>query len=248
MAGKNRKFKSPERGTILYGINSVAERLRKDPASIKKIFLRNNFKNPKIEKLLKNSKAAACRVSESKLDGIKDISNHQGIIALARPFSYRDFESLLERKELIVFLDRINDPQNLGGIIRTAACLGGVSLVIPKHKSCLITDSVLHVASGGENYVAVSLVSNIVNSLLEAKRQGYWVAGAVAKGGADIKKSDLSFPLCVVMGSEGEGIRYGIDKYLDFRVSIPMQGAPLSFNVNVAFAIFCYEILNIRAD
>jgi len=102
---------------------------------------------------------------------------------------------------------------------------------------------VLHVASGGENYVPVTKVANLTNAMLAAKEAGYWMAGAVVDEGAqDINKLSLPFPLGLVLGSEGEGVRYGVDKHLDIRARIPMAGAPLSFNVAMACAIFGYEI------
>ena len=141
-----------------------------------------------------------------------------------------------------IFLDRIFDPQNLGAIIRTTACFGGFVIVIPKHKACQITEAVLRVASGGENHTPIVLVSNLTNALLEAKKNGFWVVGAVIDEGQDMRQAKLPFPLCFVLGSEGPGIRYGLQKHLDVKVNIPMEGARLSLNVGAATAVFCYEI------
>ena len=144
-------------------------------------------------------------------------------------------------------LDRIFDPQNLGAIIRTAACFGKLAVVIPRHKACEVTETVLRVASGGENFTPVAMASNLTKAILEAKEAGFWVVGAVVGDGQDINKVDLPFPLCFVLGSEGQGLRYGVEKHLDVRVRIPMEGAPLSFNVSGACAIFCHEIAKQRA-
>ena len=141
-----------------------------------------------------------------------------------------------------MFLGSINDPQNLGSIIRTVACLGGFSVVIPERSSCEVNDTVMHVASGGENFVPVSMVNNMSNALIKAKKEGFWVVGAVIEDAVDINKTRLPFPMCLVLGSEGKGIRYGVSKHLDLRVALPMRGAPLSFNVAMSCAIFCYEI------
>jgi len=153
----------------------------------------------------------------------------------------------VDKKPTLIFLDRLNDPQNLGVIIRTAACFGRFAVVIPKFNACEVTEAVLHVASGGENFVPVSMVSNISSAVLKAKKSEYWIMGAVLSEDAqDIDKVSMPFPLGLVMGSEGEGIRYGIDKQLDIKVRIPMKGAPLSFNVAMACAIFCHEIAKQR--
>ena len=144
----------------------------------------------------------------------------------------------------LIFLDRVYDPQNLGSIIRTAACFGGFAVVIPKHKACQVTETVLHVAQGGENHVPVVMVTNISKAIEEAKESGYWIVGAVTSDDAqDIDKVSLSFPVGFVLGSEGEGVRYGVQKHIDLKARIPMRGESLSFNVTVACAIFCYQII-----
>lgn len=229
----------------LYGKNSVFERIKANPASIKKIFVSENFSEPVIQAAIKAANIPLECFSKHELSKIKNISNHQGIIAYVSPFVYAFYEDLINEKEhkrCILFLDRVYDPHNLGAIIRTAACFGTFAIVIPKHKACEVTEAVLHVASGGENYVPISLVPNLLNAITKAKKSGYWIIGAVPEEGDDITKVDIPFPLGIVLGSEGEGIRYGIDKHLDIKVRIPMKGVPLSLNVTVACAIICHEV------
>ena len=231
---------------FLYGKNSVFERLKANPRSIKKIFLEENFSAPHIEELIKSAKIIAKRVPKKELLRIKHADSLQGIVASVEVFKYVGLEDLLNRPKdeqlSLIFLDRVFDPQNLGAIIRTTACFGKFAVVIPKHKACEVTEAVLHVASGGENYTPVAMVSNLTNALLTIKEKGWWVVGAVTKGGEDISSVNLPFPLCFVLGSEGKGIRYGIDKHLDVKTHIPMQGASLSFNVATSCAIFCHQI------
>lgn len=231
---------------FLYGKNSVSERLKNNPQTIKKIFLQTNFNDSNIEKIIKSKKIAVDKVTSKELFRIKNSSPLQGIVAEIEDFVYADFYELLDKPESerlsLIFLDRINDPQNLGAILRIAACFGGIGIVIPKHEACAVNDTVIHVASGGENFVPVSMVTNMVYALKEAKKSGYWVAGAVVENGEDVFDSTLAFPLALVLGSEGCGIRLGIQKYLDFKLRIPMKGANLSFNVTSACSIFCYEI------
>ena len=232
---------------FLYGKNSVLERLRADPQSINKIFVDADFAQPQIQDLIQTNKIPAERLPSKELAKLKPIKDLQGIVASVRKFQYAALDELLKPtkdKQLTpVFLDRISDPHNLGAIIRSLACFGGFAVVIPKFEACEVTEAVLHVASGGENYVPVVMVSNIANSVLKAKECGYWIAGAlVDEGTQEINQLSLPFPLGVVFGSEGEGIRYGIQKHLDIKARIPMQGVKLSFNVAMACAIFCYEI------
>lgn len=234
----------------LYGKNSVIERLKVNPGSVRKIFLKEGHQSDVIHDLIAKSKVEAEWVPEKKFMRMKRADRVQGVIAVVDKFRYLSFNELLEKspkeKLTMIFLDRLNDPQNLGVIIRSLACLGGFALVIPEYESCEVTDTVLHVASGGENYVAISKVGNLVNAIIKAKEKGFWIAGTVVDSGQDLTKTEFPFPLCLVMGSEGHGIRHGIRKHLDLQITLPMQGAGLSLNVAVATSIFCYEITKQR--
>ena len=236
---------------LLYGKNSVAERLKTNPQSIRKILLQENFSTPQIEGLIKAHSIPVERLPARQLARVKPAKDLQGIVAKVDKFKYVSFGDLLSRTEsnrlTPIFLDRINDPQNLGTIIRSAACFGGFSVVIPEFNACGVTEAVLHVACGGENYIPVSLVSNLSQAVLAAKKGGYWIMGAVLDSEAEyINKAALAFPLGLVLGSEAEGIRYGLQKHLDFKARIPMPGAKLSFNVAIAAAVFCYEVAKQR--
>lgn len=230
----------------LYGKNSVLERLKFNSGSIKKIFLQENFGDQRIIDEVKSKRVPVKRVSEKELKRIKRADRLQGIVALTDDFRYTPFEALLQKgldeNLSLIFLDNINDPHNLGSIIRIAACFGDFAVLIPEYRSCEVNDTVVHVASGGENFVPVSMVKNMTTALLKAKKAGYWIVGTVVEGEKDIESVSLPFPLCLVLGSEGRGIRHGIEKHLDMRVSLPMRGARLSFNVAMASAIFCHEI------
>lgn len=230
----------------LYGKNAATERLKANPSSVKKVLLIEGFDKKELLDLIAENNIEIEKVPKAKFMRMKKADRVQGVIALIDKFQYEPFDRLLKealnKKKQIVFLDRLNDPQNLGVIIRSLACLGGFSLVIPEHESCDVNETVLHVASGGENYLSISKVGNLSKALIKAKEKGFWAAGTVVEGGQDIAKTEFPFPLCLVMGSEGHGIRHGVRKHLDLQVTLPMQGADLSFNVAIATSIFCYEI------
>lgn len=234
----------------LYGKNSVLERLRYNPSSIKRIYLQDNFRSKDILDAINNEKIPVSRVSEKELLRIKNADRVQGIVAEAERFRYIELKELIrparQTRPTLIFLDNLSDPHNLGSIIRIAACFDGFAVVIPERNSCDINETVLHVASGGENYVPVAMVGNMSQALTEAKEAGYWAVGAVVEDGADINKVSLPFPLCLVLGSEGKGIRPGIHKHLDMKVTLPMKGAQLSFNVAMSYAIFAHEIAKQR--
>ncbi|MCK4462762.1 MAG: hypothetical protein KAU58_00450, partial [Candidatus Omnitrophica bacterium] len=152
---------------LLYGRISVFERLKTNPASIKKILLQDNISLPHIEKLIQENSIPLERLPSRQLRRIKPAKDLQGVVAKVDKFRYASFGDLVNRvqnrKLSLIFLDRINDPQNLGAIIRTLACFGGFAIVIPQFNACGVTEAVLHVASGGENYISVSVVPNLSN-------------------------------------------------------------------------------------
>ena len=230
----------------LYGKNSVIQRLKVNPKSINKIFISEDFDDNLVAGFVKKAGIRYSRLTYRQLLKIKHNKHLQGIIAEIDNFSYTPFKELIDKslsENLTpIFLDNLTDPQNLGAIIRTAACLGGFTIVIPEHDSCKITDAVLHVASGGENYVPISIAGNTSKAIQAAKKAGFWATGAMAETGQDIRRTKLTFPLCLVMGSEGKGIRPGVMKHIDFKITLPMQGIRLSFNVAIATALFAYEI------
>jgi len=234
----------------LYGKHSVYERLRYNPASIRQIFLDKDFREPQLEALIAQSRIPAQRLAKKALFNIKRSDSLQGIVAKVDAFAYAGFDDLLHqasgKKHSFIFLDRIFDPQNLGAILRLAACFGSFNLVIPKHEACEVTETALHIACGGENFTPVAQVANLRNALLSVKESGYWAYGAMLDAAQDLASTKLLFPLCLVLGCEGSGVRYGLQKHLDVRVTIPMPGARLSFNVTAACAIFCYEIVRQR--
>jgi 23S rRNA (guanosine2251-2'-O)-methyltransferase len=237
---------------LLYGKNSVLERLRAHPESIRKVLLSDKFNESEVERLIEKHAIPAERLPSSELAKKLPAKDVQGILAKVRKFEYVRFEELLDvpesRRRTLVFLDRVNDPHNLGVILRTTACFGGFAAIIPEFEACDVNETVLHVASGGENYTPVSMVTNISSAITKAKQAGYWIVGAVVDEDAtSIDDGTLPFPLGFVLGSEGTGIRPGVRKHLDMKVRIPMEGALLSFNVNIACALFCYEICRQRA-
>lgn len=230
----------------LYGRNSVFERIKVAPETIEEVFLAKDFDYQEIISDIKKKNLALRFVTQKELNRFAFSGRTQGIVAKVREFKYIDFEELIANvvtgQNSFIFLDRIYDPNNLGAIIRTLACFGGFSLVIPKHNACSVTEATLHIACGGENYVSVAMVTNMSQTVRLAKKQGIWVVGAVVEAGQVLGEVKFPFPLGLVIGSEGSGIRYGLDKHLDLKVKIPMQGATLSLNASVACAVFCYEI------
>jgi len=231
----------------LYGKNSINERIRARPDSVRMIYLREGLAVPSMERSIAHKNIPFERISASSLEKMRPQKDLQGVVAKVDLFEYTPSDELmndaLKDDRTLIFLDRVNDPHNLGVIIRLAACFGGFSLIIPAREACQVNETVLHVASGGENYVPVSSVNNLAPVMDEAKKLGFWIAGSMVEEEAeDITQVSLPFPLGLVLGSEGSGIRKGLQKRFDIRIRIPMRGMPLSFNVSMACGIFCHEI------
>jgi 23S rRNA (guanosine2251-2'-O)-methyltransferase len=231
----------------LFGKNSVIERLRADPKSIRKIYVQHGFQGTLfIHKKARPWSVPVLAVPQSKLMKIGRDKNTQGVMADVEDFAYTPYDDLLDtavqKKRCPLFIDGLTDPQNLGAIIRSLACFGKFSIVLPTHDSVSITESVLRIASGGENYVPVAKVPNLANAIKKAKEEGFHIAGAVVQGGQPLGEIVLPHPLGLVIGSEQKGIRDIIRKHLDLELSIPMGSDTLSFNAAHAVSVLCYEI------
>jgi 23S rRNA (guanosine2251-2'-O)-methyltransferase len=230
----------------LYGKNPVLERLKTDPGSIKKLYLQ---KRTDLSDIVRETKKIGMDFESVDKDWMKREAGSvhaQGVVAEVKDFEYASFSALeeecLNKLSVPVFLDGVTDPQNLGSIIRNISCVGGFSLVIPEHNSAEVNETTLRIANGGENYIKIAKVNNIATALQAMKDKGISVAGAVLEDAEEITSASVEFPLAVVVGSEGKGIRPGVLKLVDARLFIPMKGAPISYNVAVAATLFCYEI------
>jgi len=231
----------------LFGKNPAIERLRSNPKSIRKIHLEQGFKDSAvIYKKAKLHNIPVYIMPKSKMQKVGRHANSQGVVVDVVDYEYQPYKDLLEyalkKGRTLVFLDRLNDPQNLGAILRSLACLGKFSVVLPTHDSVSVTEAVLRVASGGDNHVPIAKVSNLKKAIREAQKEGFQIMGAFVDG--DQPLDEIIFPhrLGVVIGSEQSGISDVIRKQVDLKIMIPMHTESLSFNAAHATSIICYEI------
>ncbi len=231
----------------IYGKNPVLERLKADPKSIRVIFVQSGHpEHSYIASKAKKYSIPVQVVEARKMLKLGRSMNTQGLLMDVQDFEYADYEDVVEEAAagttVLVFIDGLNDPQNLGAIIRSLGCLGGFALVLPTHDSVHVTDTVLRVACGGENHVRVVKVNNLNQAITKAKSKGIWIAGSVVKDGIDLKETKLPFPLALVIGSEEKGIRDVTLPRLDVKLSIYMAHPRMALNAAHAASIFCYEI------
>jgi len=227
----------------------VLERLRAAPKTIRTLMIQQDTGAAEIVKAAQAAGIPFLSKSKQEFAQIAPDAHTQGVLAEVGEFRYAEIEDLLRRPEprpTLILLDRVTDPQNLGAILRTLACFGGFAVVVPKHDSAEVTETVLRVACGGENYVPVARVTNLGTASEKAKKAGYWIAGTAPTGGTPLHSADWPVPLAVVLGSEGSGIRPGLEKQMELSLTLPMPGAALSFNVATAAALIAYEVTRRR--
>ena len=246
--------------TVLLGRNTVKEAL-KSGREIDAIYLTEaaeaNAKD--IVALAKRAGVPIKRASKAKLDEMSQFaaqgqkaSNHQGILAKAAAVRYRTLEDaqvLAEQRGeplFLIALDGIEDPHNLGAIIRTANLAGAHGVIIPKHRAVGLTATVAKASAGAVEYMKVARVTNINTAIAELKDKGVWVFGTAAEGSIPMYKADLTIPAAIVIGNEGEGLSQLVRKNCDVMVSIPMKGKISSLNASAAASILLYEAVRQR--
>ncbi|MBM2842097.1 MAG: rRNA ((2251)-2'-O)-methyltransferase RlmB [Bacteroidetes bacterium] len=179
----------------------------------------------------------------------------QGVVALmTSQQKYALLETILDiphkrdEKGLILILDEIEDPQNLGALVRTAECAGVHGVIIPKHHSASVTSAVAKASAGAVEHMAMAEVTNIVSMIEELKQQGYWIVGLDAMGDKLYTEIDYKIPIAIVVGNEGKGIRRLVKEHCDFLVKIPLYGKIASLNASVAGALVMYEATKQRTS
>jgi 23S rRNA (guanosine2251-2'-O)-methyltransferase len=238
----------------LAGINSIMEALN-GKRKIHKIYIQEGRGGKRIEELLQLAEKRGVYwqyVDKQRLDQMYTIANHQGVIAQADSFEYSTIEAILEHAALsgqeafILILDGIEDPQNMGSIIRTAECAGVHGVIVPKHNSSEITPAVVRASAGAVEHMLIATETNLVNAIKTLKKQGLWVIAADMDGEQDYFRCQLPSPTALVVGGEGQGIRRLVKENCDMVVRIPMGGAIQSLNASVAAGLIIYEVLRQR--
>ncbi len=231
---------------LIEGRNSVEQAINGN-GTVDKVLIAHNLRDQNLLNEIKQSGVTYQFVDKAALDKISKTKNHQGIVAYVTNYQYFDLKDIIDRayengkQPLLLILDGIEDPHNLGNIIRTAECLGVDGLILPKHRSVTVNDTAMRVSQGAASNVRICKVVNINQEIQKLKDQGFWVYG-VELGGMPLNKVNLKGPLVLVMGSEGRGIHQLTRKLVDGIVTIPLRGKVNSLNVGSAAAIALYEV------
>ena len=243
-----------DREDLIEGRNAVIEALRAG-RTIDKIFIQKGETDKTLGHIASKARDAGIVVVDAdkrKLDAMSQTHAHQGVIALAAVREYCTVSDILaiakERNEppFVVICDELSDPHNLGAVIRTSEAAGVHGIIIPKRRSAGLTSIVDKTSAGAAEHMAVARVANLTSTIKELKDAGVWIYGTAAEGQNSLWDTDLKGPVCVVIGSEGEGNGRLSRENCDFLVSIPMKGKVSSLNASAAAAVLIYEVLRQR--
>ncbi len=236
------------------GRNAVLE-LLESGRDINKILVANGEKHGSIHKILaiaKERKIIVTEMERNKLNQIAQTPNNQGVIAIVPPYDYCEVEDILEeakRKDempFILILDGIEDPHNLGSIIRTAETAGVHGIIIPKRRAASVNSTVSKVSAGAVEYMKIARVNNINETIRYLKEQDVWICGTDMDTNTIYTKQDYKMPIAIVIGSEGFGMSRLVKENCDFLVKIPMKGKITSLNAAVSAGIIMYEVVKNR--
>jgi 23S rRNA (guanosine2251-2'-O)-methyltransferase len=240
------------RDEIIYGINPVLEALKADRQTLNKIMIAEGKEGASFHALRQLAREKGIPVhihAKDALNKLAGTEHHQGVLGISAGSPYSTWEDLLQKVRLtqghavVLILDSIEDPQNLGSLIRTAEACGVQGMILPKDRAVGITPTVVKTSAGAVAHLPVVRVTNLANTLEELKKEGFWIVGADPRGDQNLYAMKFDMNVGLVIGSEGKGIRPRVLKKCDYRITIPMKGKVSSLNAAIAGAVILFEIL-----
>jgi 23S rRNA (guanosine2251-2'-O)-methyltransferase len=241
---------------IVYGIHAVEEALVAGERLRAIHVADHRQRDPLLRGIIEQAKAAAIPLRFEGRQWFTQLpyKAHQGVVAMSPPFAYASLHDVLstprskERPVLVVVLDHITDPHNLGAIIRTAECAGAAAVVIPERRAAGVNPTVRKTSAGATGHLPVVRVGNLADAIQQLKKANVWIAGAdAAEGARNLTEADLAGNVALVIGAEGEGLTPLVRRECDFLVKIPLLGQVASLNASVAAAVLMYEAVRQRA-
>lgn len=233
---------------LIYGFHAVGGRLRQNADSVVELYLSSQRQDARARDLLKLAELSGTRVllvDAPRLDGLAGGGRHQGVVARVKPValahSIDDVLDCLDEPALLLILDGVTDPHNLGACLRVADAVGAHAVIAPKDRACGLNATAIKVSSGAADTVPYLTVTNLARSLRELKERNIWVIGAAGEAEKDLYAIDQRVPLAWVLGAEGEGMRRLTRETCDELARIPMSGSVESLNVSVASGVCLYE-------
>ncbi len=237
----------------IYGINAVAEALQARGRAFSWVAVSKERHDLRLQRVVEESRkqgVAVRFVSRAELDQMAGNNAHQGVVAVTSAKQYNDLDDVVEAKRgehsLLVVLDGVEDPHNLGAVIRTADAAGADAVIIPERRAASVTAIVAKASAGASEHLPMAKVTNIARTLEELKAKNIWTVGLDERGPQSYDSLDYNMDCAIVLGAEGKGIHQLVARKCDFLVSIPMLGKVSSLNVSVAAGVILYEIVRQR--
>ncbi|MGM0545867.1 MAG: 23S rRNA (guanosine(2251)-2'-O)-methyltransferase RlmB [Bacteroidota bacterium] len=241
----------PESDTniYIYGRNPIKEALANEAERIEKIFVRDSLRDSQLSKIFNLASQYRIPISHvpgSKLYELVGSVNDQGVVALMSQISYQDFGNWLDSVDTstypaVLLLDEIEDPGNLGAILRTAAASGISAVLVPKHRQAPVNATVFKTSAGTAGRIPIVRAGNLNQAILKLKDEGFWIGGLDMKGDNELWDLEVDRPLAFVVGNEGSGISKKTLEHCDYKFRIPMENRVESLNASVSAALLCYE-------
>jgi 23S rRNA (guanosine2251-2'-O)-methyltransferase len=232
------------------GVHAVYEALASQRLPIERIHISREAHSTKLKEILDLARQRGVPVRKEErivLDRLAEGAVHQGIIAISAALSYAEFDTLFKNdKPIVVILDGVEDPHNLGAVVRTAEACGASGVVVPERHSAPLSPTVVKASAGASAYVPIVRVRNLVNAIDEMKERGLWVVGIDPAGTQEWTGFDYKTPVAIVLGGEHQGLRRLVREHCDALVRLPMLGKIASLNVSVAAGIVLYEVVRQR--
>ncbi len=236
-----------ERTEWLYGLSPVEEALRAGRRAVREIWVASHRKDPRIRGLLSMAQGVEIHKAQpAQLNRLARGGNHQGVVALVDPFPWEDLQELLQGHGPMVLLEAIQDPRNLGAILRSCVGMGAPRVIMERKHSAPLTPAVAKAACGALEHVRMCAVANLPRAMRQIKQAGYWLLGTSDSAGSEPWDIELPGEVAVVVGGEGGGLRRVVRLECYFWVRIPSEGAIGTYNASVAASIILYELMRRR--
>jgi 23S rRNA (guanosine2251-2'-O)-methyltransferase len=235
---------------ILYGINAVREAVLASPSKIQRVIFVRGKSSSRVQELIdecRNKRLPIQFEATRTLDRKAAGQRHQGVVAELNAISFSNLDEVLSKEpRLLVLLDGIEDPGNLGAVIRTSEAAGVDSLLLPQRHSCGITPTVIRASAGAALHLRICRIGNVAQTLGLLKKRGFWIIGLDSSGEEEMREIDFSLLLVLVVGSENRGLRRLVSEKVDHLIRIPMHGRVASLNLAAAAAVMLYRIVDQR--
>ena len=238
---------------VIHGIHAVSEALKSGARTFEYVGIARERHDQRVQRLIQDCRASGVQVRflpREQLDRTANTNTHQGVIAITSTKQYADVDTLLEQRRgeysFLIVLDGVEDPHNLGALIRTADGAGADGVIIPEHRAAGLTGTAVKASAGASEYLPIARVTNISRTLDELKERNVWTVGLDERSDQSYDEVDYNMHCAIVLGAEGKGLHDLVRRRCDFLVSIPMSGNVASLNVSVAGGVVMYELARQR--